>query len=200
MVVYPGGTYRDHSTTGYQFFHNFFSDLGATVAYNCQPNQFGAPVYFVSLVVLVIAMGAMLVSLARVYSRSARAVWFTRLAAVAGALTCAFFIGVAATPENHFMPVHVLFTKLAFRTFPAVPLFLGLAALRNPALPSRVGVAWLVMIVLLVSYVLVLDFGPRASTPVGLVVQVTAQKIVSVGAVVLLVYQSFQAERLTTVG
>ena len=98
------------------------------------------------------------------------------------------------------MPLHVLFTKLAFRTFPTVPLFLGLAAVRNPALPSRVGVAWVVMIVLLVSYVLVLDFGPRASTPVGLVVQVTAQKIVSVGAVVLLVYQSFQAERLTTVG
>ncbi len=196
MLVYPGGTYRDHSTSGYQFFHNFLSDLGATVAYNGQPNRVGALLFVVSLVALVVGMGAMLVSLARTYSRSASAVWFARLAAVAGALVCAFFIGVAATPENHFMPIHVLFTKLAFRTFPAVPLFLGLAARRNPALPPRVSVAWVAMIVLLVSYVLVLDFGPRSSTPTGLVVQVTAQKIVSIGAVLLLVYQSFQAERL----
>lgn len=197
MLVYPGGTYRDHSTSGYQFFHNYLSDLGATVAHNGQPNRVGALLFVVSLVALVVGMGALLVALTRVYARSRGAVAFTRLAAIAGTLVCALFIGVAATPENHFMPIHVLFTKLAFRTFPAVPLFLGLAARRNPALPPRVSVAWLVMIVLLVSYVLILDFGPRSSTPTGLVVQVTAQKIVTIGAVLLLVYQSYQAERLT---
>ena len=52
------------------------------------------------------------------------------------------------------------------------------------------------MIALLTAYVVVLDFGPRASTPIGLVVQVTAQKIVAVGAVLLLVYQSILAERV----
>ena len=197
MLVYPGGTYRDHSTSGYQFFHNFLSDLGATVAYNGQTNRVGALLFVASLVALVVGMGAILFSLARVYSQSADAVVFTRLAAIAGVLVCAFFIGVAVTPENHFMPVHVLFTKLAFRTFPAVPLFLALAARRNPTLPPRVTVAWLLMIVLLVSYVLILDFGPRSRTPIGLVVQVTAQKIVAVGAVLLLVYQSYQAERVT---
>jgi hypothetical membrane protein len=196
MLLYPGGTYRDHSTSGYQVFHNFFSDLGATVAYNGQPNHVGAVLFVVSLVLLVVGMGALLVALVRLYSRSSSAAPLTTLAAVAGAIVCASFIGVAMTPENRFMSVHVLFTKMAFRVFPAVPLFLGLAARRNTHLPSRAGLAWAAMVVLLVAYVLVLDFGPRASTPVGLVVQVTAQKIVTVGAVLLLVYQSFQAERL----
>jgi len=194
MLVYPGGTYRDRSTSGYQFFHNFFSDLGATITFSGQPNPIGAMLFVVSLVVLVVGMGGILAGLARVYSRSPRALPLIRLAVVAGVFVCACFIGVAATPENRFRSTHLLFTKLAFRVFPVVPLFLGLAASRGER-SSRVGVAWVAMIALLVAYVIVLDFGPRASTPIGLVVQVTAQKIVSVGAVLLVVYQSILAER-----
>jgi hypothetical membrane protein len=195
MLVYPGGTYRDHSTSGYQFFHNFFSDLGASVTFSGQPNPIGAALFVVSLVVLVVGMGGILAGLARVYSRSPHALPLIRLGVVAGAFVCACFIGVAATPENRFRSTHVLFTKLAFRVFPVVPLFLGLAAGRGER-SSRVGAAWVAMIALLTAYVVVLDFGPRVSTPIGLVVQVTAQKIVAVGAVLLLVYQSILAERV----
>ncbi len=195
MLVYPGGTYRDRSTSGYQFFHNFFSDLGATVTFSGQPNPIGSVLFVVSLVVLVVGMAGILAGLARVYSRSARAVPLIRLAVVAGVFVCACFIGVAATPENRFRSTHVLFTKLAFRVFPVVPLFLGLAASRGER-SSRTGVAWVAMIALLTAYVVVLDFGPRATTPIGLVVQVTAQKIVTLGAVLLLVYQSILAERV----
>jgi hypothetical protein len=52
------------------------------------------------------------------------------------------------------------------------------------------------MIAVLVTYVLILDWGPRVSTPHGLVVQVTAQKLVTVGAVLLIVYQGRIADRL----
>ena len=196
MLVYPGGTYRDHATSGYQFFHNFFSDLGATKTWSGQPNPIGAVLFVVSLVVLVAGMASILAGLAQVYGRTPRAVPLIRVAVVAGVFVCACFIGVAATPENRVMSTHVLFTKLAFRAFPAVPLFLGLAASRTDGAPSRVGVGWVAMVALLVAYVIVLDWGPRASTPLGLVVQVTAQKVVAVGAVLLLVYQSIQAERL----
>jgi hypothetical membrane protein len=196
MLVYPGGTYRDHTTSGYQFFHNFFSDLGATKTWSGLPNPIGAVLFVVSLVVLVLGMCAILAGLARVYARSPRSLPLIRVAVVAGVFVCASFIGVAVTPENRFLSTHVLFTKLAFRVFPAVPLFLGLAASRGDGLPSRVGVAWVAMVGLLVAYVVVLDWGPRSSTATGLVVQVTAQKIVAIGAVLLLVYQSIQAERL----
>jgi hypothetical membrane protein len=195
MLIYPGGTYRDRPTSGYQFFHNFLSDLGATVTFSGQSNPIGAVLFVASLVVLVVGMGGILAGLARVYSRSPRAVPLIRLAVVAGVFVCACFIGVAATPENRFRSTHVLFTKLAFRVFPVVPLFLGLGASRGER-SSRVGVAWVAMIALLTAYVVVLDFGPRASTPIGLVVQVTAQKLVAVGAVLLLVYQSILAERV----
>jgi hypothetical protein len=193
VLVYPGGTYRDHSTSGYQFFHNFFSDLGAT-HFSGQSNPI-ARCSSSSVSSCWSSGWAAFRRLARAYSRSPRAVPLIRLAVVAGVFVCACFIGVAVTPENRFRSTHVLFTKLAFRVFPAVPLLLGLAASRGER-SSRVGVAWVAMIALLVAYVVVLDFGPRVSTPIGLVVQVTAQKIVAVGAVLLLVYQSILAERV----
>jgi hypothetical protein len=39
MFIYPGGTSADRTTTGCQFFTNFFSDLGRTVARNGAPNS-----------------------------------------------------------------------------------------------------------------------------------------------------------------
>lgn len=195
MVLYPGGTYRDHSTIGYQFFHNFLSDLGATVAFNGAPNTTSAMLFVTSLVVVVVGMGGILVGLVRLYGREPAARIWTRLAAVTGLLVCACFIGVAATPENRLRSLHLVFTKTAFRAFPAAPLFLGLAARRQPGDGRRAVPGWMAMVVLLVVYVAILDFGPRASTPVGLVVQASAQKAVTIGAVLLLVYQSAVAER-----
>ena len=39
MLLYPGGTIRDTSTRGYDFFRNFGSDLGRTTALNGRPNR-----------------------------------------------------------------------------------------------------------------------------------------------------------------
>lgn len=196
MLVYPGGTFRDHSTSGYQFFHNFFSDLGATVAFDGRPNHVGATLFVASLVTVVVSMGATLLGLVRLYSKAPKARTLARIAGAIGLFVCACFIAVAATPENRVLGLHVLVTRLAFRAFPGVALFLGLASRHVEGISPRATAAWFVLLVLLVAYVLILDLGPRASTPFGLVVQVAAQKAVAVGAVLLLVYQAAQAERL----
>ena len=196
MLVYPGGTFRDRSTSGYQFFHNFFSDLGATVAFDGQPNHLGASLFVASLATLVVGMGATLIGLVRLYSNAPNARTLARIAGGVGLFVCACFIAVAATPENRVLNLHILATRTAFRTFPGVALFLGLASRRVAGVSARATAVWFALLVLLVGYVLILDFGPRASTAFGLVVQVTAQKTVAVGAALLLVYQGFQAERL----
>jgi hypothetical membrane protein len=196
MFVYPGGTYRDHSTSGYQFFHNFLSDLGATVAFDGQPNRVGAALFVASLVVLVVGLGGTMVGLVRLYARSPSARGLSLAAGAIGLLVCACFIGVAVTPENRLRSLHIVFTKTAFRAFPGVPLFLGLASRRVTDVPRRATFAWLAMIAVLVTYVLILDWGPRVTTPYGLVVQVSAQKLVAVGAVLLIVYQGRIADRL----
>ena len=56
---YPGGTFRDHATSGYSITHNFLSDLGMTVAHDGEPNRLGALLFVLSLTILVVGMGGL---------------------------------------------------------------------------------------------------------------------------------------------
>ncbi len=194
IFSYPGGTFRDHSTQGYSLTHNFLSDLGMTVAHDGRANTLGAILFVVSLTTLVAGLGGALLGLIRLYSDATA----RRLAGAAGAvalLVCASFIGVAVTPEDRMLSLHILLTRVAFRAFPLVGLLMTLASYYESRLPRRVGLAWAALTVILAAYVGILDWGPRVSAPGGLVTQVVAQKIVSLSAALIVVYQSYQADR-----
>ena len=91
--------------------------------------------------------------------------------------------------------LHILFTKLAFRAFPLATLFMALASRAVPDIPRRVTSGWTLLTVILAAYVVILDWGPSTLTPTGLVVQVVAQKVVAVSAVLLIVFQTYVADR-----
>ena len=195
MLLYPGGTTLDPSVEGYSFFHNFLSDLGTTVAYGGRPNALGSLLFVVSLGILVLAFGGSLAPFVRLYSGSPVSRLLARAAGVLAVFVCASFIGVALTPENRAMALHVQFTRLAFRAFPLVALLLSLASAHSAGTSRRTVVAWMTLTVVLVGYVGVMDWGPRLTTERGLTVQVAAQKIVTVAALVILVYQCYEADR-----
>lgn len=194
IFSYPGGTFRDHSTQGYSLSHNFLSDLGMTVAHDGQANSLGAILFVVSLSTLVFGLGGALIGLIRLYS-TPTARRLARASAVVALLVCSAFIGVAVTPEDRMLSLHILLTRVAFRAFPLVGLLMMLASYNEPGLPRRVGVAWAALTVILAAYVGILDWGPRVSAPGGLVTQVVAQKIVALSAALFIVYQSYEADR-----
>ena len=197
MLRYPGGTFRDHATHGYSLSHNFLSDLGMTVAHNGQPNGVGTVLFVVSLTTLVVAMGGCLVGLVRLYARVPESRTLALAAGAVGLVVCASFIGVAVTPENRMLSLHITFTRLAFRAFPLVALLMALASRADQVVPRRVTIGWVALAVVLAAYVVMLDFGPSTRTPSGLVAQVVAQKIVTVAAVIGIVFQSCEADRRT---
>jgi hypothetical membrane protein len=198
IARYPGGTMLDHSASGYSFFHNFLSDLGMTLAHDGQPNALGSTLFILSLCILVAGVGGCLVGLVRLYSESPRSRAFARVAGVVGLVVCASFVGVAITPENRMLGLHVKFTLFAFRVFPIVTLLLAFATLASDQFPRRLAVAWALLTVALAAYVVVLTWGPGPKTPEGLIIQVTAQKIIAVVSVSTFVYLSFEAERATS--
>src|SRR4051794_35087896 len=100
MLLYPGGTVRDDATRGYSFTHNFLSDLGSTVAFNGQRNVVGAVLFGVSVLIMVLVLAGSVVAAIRFLSAAPGARLFARLAAVAGVLVCAGFLGVALTPAD----------------------------------------------------------------------------------------------------
>ena len=52
MMLYPGGTIHDLSTTGYSFTSNFFSDMGAYEAKNGEPNYLSMIFFSISLILV----------------------------------------------------------------------------------------------------------------------------------------------------
>jgi len=195
MLIYPGGTLRDHSTRGYSLTHNFLSDLGSTVTFGGQPNSLDALLFVSSLVIVVLGVGACLAGFVRLFAEDAATRNLARGTAVVGAFVCASFLGVAFTPEDRFMALHVQFTLWAFRAFPLVPLLLAVATARDARFPRRTTVAWLSLALLGVAYAGDLQWGPTLSTSGGLVFQVVAQKIVAVAAVTVIAYESYEADR-----
>jgi hypothetical membrane protein len=198
VVTYPGGTRLDHAAAGYSFSHNFLSDLGMTVAYSGRPNSLGALLFTLSMTIIVFGLGGTLVGFARLYSETPQARRLARAAAFAGLVVCGSLLGVALTPENRMLALHIQFTMLAFRVFPLVPVLLALASRYSTAVPRRMSRGWTTLTAVLVAYVVLIGWGPTTATPEGLVVQITAQKIVAMSLVVIFVYLSLEADRVLT--
>ena len=195
IARYPGGTYRDHSTVGYTAIQNFLSDLGMTVAYNGSPTRLGSACFVASLVVLVVGLGGCVVGFFREYSASAKSRGLARAAAFVALLVCLAFIGVAVTPENLVMGLHVQLTFFAFRSFLVSAILFTLAARAFSPTARRVWIAWAGLTIAMAIYVWIQTWGPRVRDPGGLEVQVIAQKIIAIIAITTLLFQSVQADR-----
>jgi hypothetical protein len=63
MALYPGGTLRNPSTHGYQFFHQFGSDLGMSRAWNGQSNLLGESMFVVGELALATAIGTLVIGI-----------------------------------------------------------------------------------------------------------------------------------------
>src|SRR5258708_6886903 len=125
IALYPGGTFLDGSTRGYSFAHNFLSDLGSTAALNYQRNLTGAILFGLAVVLAVFTLGACTVATVRVLSSATVARAFARFAAAAAVLVCVGFLGVAVTPEDRLMGLHLAFAVVANHSFPVVTTLLA---------------------------------------------------------------------------
>lgn len=104
------------------------------------------------------------------------------------------FIGIAATPWNLVLDAHNGFVRAAFGFLLAYDLSLLLIQLRN-RWPAAYTAANAVYLLLLVTYVGILFFGPALDTKSGLEFQVGAQKIIVYASVVNLGLQAVSIRR-----
>jgi hypothetical protein len=195
MLLYPGGTALDRSTRGYSMSRNFLSDLGMTVAYDGRPNGVGALCFATGLCVLVLGLGGALAGFLRRYAVTPAARRFAWATGAVGLLACAAFVGVALTPEDRAMGLHVRFTIWASDLLPVAALLLALAAHASRVVPRRVVSVWAALGVALAAYAALLQWGPPLDTPAGLTTYVVAQKLVAVALLLGVAHQSVLAER-----
>lgn len=198
IVLYPGGTFLDESTRGYSFAHNFLSDLGSTVALNYQRNLAGAILFGLAVVLGVFTLGACVAATVRVLSAATVARSFARLAAAAAVLVCVGFLGVAVTPEDRLMGLHMAFGMVAFRSFPLVTTLLAVATMRDDRFRARATAGWVVLSLVLAGFLAVGHLGPSVRTEQGLTVQVLTQKLMALAVIVVLWLESHETALAST--
>jgi hypothetical membrane protein len=199
-LSYPGGTLHDESTRGYSFTHNFLSDLGTTVAFNYQSNVTGAVLFIVSVVIGVLVLGSLIVATVRLLSAAPRSRSFARLAAVAGVLACVGFLGAAIAPVDRAWRLHTLSGMVGFRSFPVVTALLAIATARDARFRARAAVGWASLTIVLTGLIVASLLGPSTDTERGLATQVIMQKIMVASMVVVLWFESREAEIVISSG
>ena len=192
--LYPGGNIQDESAAGYSFTRNFLSDLGGTVAINGQSSRTGAIIFGGAVIIAVVVLAGLFVGTVRVLSSEPRARLFARLAAIAGALTCIGFIGVALTPIDRAYGLHRLTGVVAFRSFPLAAAFLAVGTSRDQRFRKRATAGWIVLMLVLAVFIAIVNLGPSPDTTRGLVIQVLTQKAMAAGVLVALWIASREGE------
>jgi hypothetical protein len=193
MFFYPGGTFRNPSANGYSLFQNSLSDLGSTIAWNGQPNYFGALFFVSGFGILALAGVVCFVALVRVYSSSRITRWLARAASAAGILSCAGLIAAAVAPEDRNAALHGQFTWIACGAFLAATLLFTFATALNDHFPRRVPLGWTLLTLVLFAWIAV---GPlRLINDPSLTIAIVLQKVVGIMMLSIFAFQSYEAKR-----
>ncbi len=194
MPLYPGGTYRDPSTSGYRFFSNFFSDLGMPHAWSGAANPVGSVLFVSGEAILAAGVIGFFVGFVRLPSLSPSARAWSRAAAVAGAVIALALVLAGATPANRFEWIHLQAAKLAFRAACAATACLSVAIVLDRRFSRATVAASVATPVLLAIYLGILEWGPRVSaSDYGLTFQATAQKAIVLTVLPAVFFLSRQA-------
>jgi hypothetical protein len=189
MFAYAGGAQYSLDCDHYLFFQNFFSDLGATKTYSGRSNTLSHVLFTVALASVGLALLAFAPSWRVIVARR-RARRRAGIASQVSALISGVgFIGIAATPWDHFLDAHNNFVRLAFAVLLAYMLCLTAVQVAN-AWPRPYIVANAVYLVILVGYVIILFAGPGLHTLSGLRLQVGAQKVIVYSSIVAIALQA----------
>jgi len=200
MLIYPGGTEADHSTAGYSFFQNFFSDLGRTEAWSGESNPISMGLFIAALSLAGAMLAMFFVVLAQFFNQPSWTKWIGRLGAVAGVVSGICFVGIAATPDNLHGWAHGVFVDWAFRTFLLAVVLYTAAILGQQQYPRRLAWVFALFAILLAAYVVLITVGPSTDTANGLKIQVTGQKVIVYAAIVATFIQAWGALRFARSG
>ena len=199
MIMYPGGTIHDSSTVGYQFFYNFFSNLGEWTARNGEPNKISAYLFNSALMILALSYFVFYYQFLKILSKTLDnsilriSLISTIVVSMVSFVLVAVFSGEAETHE-----LHVLFVKIAFRVLLLHAVLQLISMFKIKTINSSVKWVTLFFTLILVGFILVMDFGPNAwDGNQALFIQVTAQKVIVYSILTYFFFQLNAAKSLS---
>ena len=195
MIKYQEVQYMIVAQWVYQFFYNFFSNLGEWTARNGEPNKISAYLFNSALMIF----GTFYVFYYQflkfypnfTYSILRISLISTIVVSMVSFVLVAVFSGEAETHE-----LHVLFVKIAFRVLLLHAVLQVISMFKIKTINSSVKWVTLFFTLILVGFILVMDFGPNAwDGNQALFIQVTAQKVIVYSILTYFFFQLNAANR-----
>lgn len=196
MFVYGGGTAENPQNAGYSFFTNFFSDLGRTVSYSGTPNTLSMLLFSSALTMAGAGLAVFFLAFTQFFThtRWTRVLSILGTAFGVGAALC--FVGVAFTPADILRPMHSQFVLWAFGLFPLAVILYIPVILHRDEYPNLYAWSFIAFAALLILYFVLLRMGPRSTTPEGLLIQATGQKIIVYASIASIFFQTLGARHV----
>lgn len=193
MFTYPGGTFTDETTVGYDFFRNFFSDMGRVTALNGQPNTISLILFFIALSIVGIGIVLFFIAFRNFFSSDRTGTLLGWLGTFIGVVSGLCFIGIAFAPYDVIFDIHYQLVFWGFRTILITIALYAFIILRQNNYPRRYGWIFVAYTVFLAAYVALLEFGPDPDTPIGLIIQATGQKMIAYISILSIMAQAWLA-------
>lgn len=197
MLVFPGGLYTGEYIAGYDFFRNFFSDLGRITLEGDRPNTASAVLFFLALSLAGIGLVLFFIAFRRFFMKDRTGRLFSLLGTLIGIASGLCFVGVAFAPYDIFFEAHYRMVFWAFRTFLVAVSIYAYVIFRQEEYPRRYGWIFLAFSIFLAAYIVLLEFGPSAGTAEGLIVQATGQKVIVYVSILSVMAQSWLAYQVS---
>ncbi len=193
MLLYPGGAGPTVTSHGYQFFVNFFSDLGQTRTQSGAVNYPSMLLFGVAMIAIGGAAAGFFVTFAHFFANHPTTVWgrrFNHISKVFGLLAAIAFACVGLTPSNLVMPVHLGVASAAFDLLMAATLLQIAAIRRTPGLPTALLWVNCAFVAILIAYIGLQALGPASTTLLGDEINVTGQKVIVYSAIAAIFAQA----------
>ena len=177
MVFFPGGTSMDKDRIGYSFFENFFSDLGMSRTYSGELNALSQLLFASALVLVGILLIIFFLMFATYFNESKLVKNSSRIGSTAGILAGMACIGIAATPWDRYLNLHLIFVFVLSFALLIVLISYSIAILKNKPYPNLYAWVFMAYAFILVVYIALMMMGLDIETTSGLRIMATGQKI-----------------------
>ncbi len=179
MFVYPGGTRDDPTLDHYLFSRNFFSDLGRTADFEGNTNIPSMLLFGSGLTIVGCTTACLFCALPDLFREDRMSKFISFLMMCFGLVAGIGFVGIAFTPWDRFFSQHDFCVTIGFRSLLLACIAVMINIYRARSFPNLYGHLMVAVSVILLSYILLLTFGPSPLGPQGLMIQVAGQKVVA---------------------
>ena len=135
-LIYPGG---------FDYFGYFFSDLGALMAKNGEPNLASSALFSIAIVAVAITLIPFWLIVRSPFLKSKLERILSMLGSVLGLISIPFLIGVAIFPMDTQLENHIHMTLIFFSLFVLATLIYSVVAILNRNYPNYLGIIGLVL-------------------------------------------------------